>query len=326
MPIPPSSKHTETGRDESAKETVSARRTPSVTEKRAAQLQEQPADGRKKDSVTFRKDPADKEKRREKKRVKRGNKARRNAEIIEYREYHLSFAEWIRYGLTGILFAAVIAYVFYRNWFAFFLFLPLAVIYPLTRRKPLQKKRVEKLTTEFRESITILSSYLAAGYSLENAMRECEGELRLLYGPKSMMVRELELMNHKVRMNVPAEQAWEEFAERSDVEDIRNFAQVIKVAKRSGGELNSMIARTADTIGDKIRIKEDIKTITSAKRLEQTIMNLVPIFIVIYIDVTSPGFFDPLYTGVVGRVIMTACLFVYLLAIYLSGRILSIEI
>ena len=234
--------------------------------------------------------------------------------------------ESVRYGLTGLLFAGVLAYVFYRSFVVFLLLSPAGIIYPLYKKKDLKEKRKSKLLSEFREGITVLSSSLSAGYSFENAMKESESELRLLFGDKSLIVQEFETINHKVSVNVPIETAWTEFADRSDSEDIRNFVQVIRVAKRSGGELTSVIARTADTIGDKIRIEEEIKTITSAKRLEQTIMNFIPVFIVLYIDVTSPGFFDPLYTGVTGRVVMTACLIVYLLAIYLSKRILDIEI
>ena len=226
----------------------------------------------------------------------------------------------------GLAFAAVFAYVFYRSVAVAILLAPLAVIYPIFKKKDLKAKRDARLAEEFKEGIMILSSSLSAGFSFENAMRESEAELRILYGDKSLIVGEFELINHRVSMNIPIEQAWEEFAQRSDSEDIRNFVQVIKVAKRSGGELNSIIAHTSDTIGDKIRIEEEILTITSAHRLEQSIMNLVPIFIVIYIDMSSPGFFDSMYTGIAGRVVMTICFAIYLLAIFLSKKILEIEI
>ena len=65
---------------------------------------------------------------------------------------------------------------------------------------------------------------------------------------------------------------------------------------------------------------------TAARRLEQKVMNIVPVGIVIYIEITSPGFFDSMYTTFTGRVIMTACLAVYAAAIVIAGRILDIEV
>ncbi len=220
----------------------------------------------------------------------------------------------------------MIAYVFYRSLRVFLVLLPLAVLHPVFRREELRGRRSKRLASEFREGITVLSSSIAAGFSFENAMKESETELRHLYGERSLIAAEFGYINHRVSMNVPIEKAWEEFALRSGSDDIRNFARVVRVAKRSGGELNSIIAHSADIIGDKIRIEDEILTMTAAKRLEQRIMNLVPVFIVVYIELSSPGFFDMMYSGLTGRVIMTGCLAVYLLAVRLSGKILSIEV
>ncbi len=223
--------------------------------------------------------------------------------------------------------AGIIAYVFYRSWIAFALLaIPAAVLFPMYKRRDLLYKRRRRLAVEFREGITVLASALAAGYSMENAMSESEGELRLLLGDDSIIVREFNSINSRINMNIPIEAGWQDFADRSGIDDIRNFVQVIKVAKRSGGELNAIIAHSANTIGDKIQIKEEIITMTAAKSFEQKIMTVIPVAIVLYIDFTSPGFFDWLYSGLAGRLIMTACLLVYLAAIAISARILRIEV
>ena len=156
---------------------------------------------------------------------------------------------------------------------------------------------------------------------MENALLESTRELRMLLGGEAYIVREFELLSHLVSMNIPVEKAMDEFAERAGVDDIRNFARVLRVAKRSGGDLVPIINQTADTIGDRIQMKEDILTITASRRFEQNIMNLV-----IYIDFSNPGFFTVMYTTPVGRAVMTGCLVVYLLSIALSWKILNIEL
>ena len=62
------------------------------------------------------------------------------------------------------------------------------------------------------------------------------------------------------------------------------------------------------------------------KQFEQRIMNLMPYLIVLYVDLSSPGFFSQMYETAVGRVVMTGCLVVYLLAWRVSGKILQIEV
>ena len=90
--------------------------------------------------------------------------------------------------------------------------------------------------------------------------------------------------------------------------------------------VRQIIARTAEIIGEKIRIQEEILTATASKRMEQRIMSGIPVLIVIYIELTSPGFFGILYTTLIGRMLMTVCLAVYLASCWLADYFLEIEI
>lgn len=247
-------------------------------------------------------------------------------QVTDYNIYKYGFGERIRHIGIALLAIALISYIFYRSYFFFIIFAPFSFLYPLIIKNQLIRKRRKKLEAEFKEAILILASLLSAGYSIENAVREAVSELKLLYGKNVSIISEFEYIANRVYMNIPVEKAFEEFGERSGSEDIRNFARVLKIAKRSGGELVSVISHTASVISDKIRIKEEILTMTTAKRYEQKIMNLLPIFIVIYVDSTSPGFFTLMYTSLLGRIIMTICLLVYVLALYISNKILNIEI
>ena len=48
--------------------------------------------------------------------------------------------------------------------------------------------------------------------------------------------------------------------------------------------------------------------------------------IVLYIDLTSPGFFDIMYRTMAGRLVMSGCLAVYGISLLLARRILQVEI
>ena len=72
--------------------------------------------------------------------------------------------------------------------------------------------------------------------------------------------------------------------------------------------------------------KEEIMTLTTSRQFEQKIMNMIPFFIIVYVEGSSPGFFDQMYSTGMGRVLMTMCLILYLTAFWLSERILDIEV
>lgn len=232
----------------------------------------------------------------------------------------------MRYAATGILFAAGIAYTFYQSWLVFILLVPLGMLYPFYKRRSLKEDRKRRLLYEFKEGIMIISSFLGAGYSTENAFQAAIPELKHMFGTQSYMAAELMEISRGIRMNKPVEGMLEEFAERAGIDDIYHFAEIFVLAKRSGGELVGIIRHTAEVIRDKNQIEEEIETMTAARRYEQKIMNMIPFGILIYMNLTSPDFFALLYRTFLGRAVMTMCLLCYLLAVWMADRILNIEV
>ena len=204
--------------------------------------------------------------------------------------------------------------------------MPAAFLYPLYERRKKRKKRQQQLASQFKEGMAVLASALSAGYSVENALVVSEQELVLLYGQEGLITREFSGMVQQLRMNRTVEQLLMDLAERSGLEDIRNFSEVFSVAKRSGGDTAGIMRHTADIIRDKIQVKEEIATLTASKQFEQRIMNMIPFLIVFYVDSTSPGFFSQMYGTGFGRVMMSVCLVVYLAAYGMAQKILAIEV
>lgn len=219
-----------------------------------------------------------------------------------------------------------IGYTFYRSLLITALLLPLALCYPRYERKQKREQRKQQLADQFKEGMMILSSSLAAGYSIENALAAGTRELMLLYGEQGLITREFAYMVQQMSTNRPVEQLLKDLADRSGMEDIRNFSEVFSVAKRSGGNIGGIMRHTADLIRDKMQVKAEIATLTAAKQYEQRIMNLIPFLIVFFVEHSSPGFFDQMYQTMFGRMLMTGCLVIYLIAFILARKILEIEV
>lgn len=109
---------------------------------------------------------------------------------IDYNEYILTPLEYLRLFITALLADMLVAYTFYQSRRVLLFTLPLCLLYPFSCRKALCEKRRQQLLTEFKESLAILSSFLSAGYSTENAFRASIGELERLFSPDAMIVRE----------------------------------------------------------------------------------------------------------------------------------------
>lgn len=246
---------------------------------------------------------------------------------IDYKNYFFSFSELIRYVAEGCLLLGIVSLLCYDSLLPFLvLLLPFLYGYLDQKQQALCKKRKQTLDRQFRDMILAVSSHLQAGFSIENAFYEAYRDIRMLYGKDSLMARELVGVLRRIDNNEALEQVLMQLAERSNAEDIYEFAQIFAIAKRGGGDIRSIIMRTAVMIGDKMEVRREIDTIMSEKRLEQRIMQLMPFLLIGYLSFTSPGFMDSLYHNLAGILLMTGCLIVYVLACFLAEKILDIDI
>ncbi len=239
-----------------------------------------------------------------------------------YTQYRMAYRELAFYSIRGFGIVALFAYFFYHSLLAALLLSPYVVYYLKKKKKELCGQRQWELCMQFKEMILSLSTCLYAGYSVENAFREVYKDMQLLYGKDSLICKEVQHIAVSLDNNAVLEKLLSDFGARSGVEDICEFAEVFAIGKRSSGDIKEIIRSAAAVIGEKIEIKRDIRTILSAKILEQKIMKAVPFGIIFYIGMTSKGFFDPLYHNAAGVLIMTGCLAVYLFADYLLGKII----
>ncbi|MCM1183074.1 MAG: type II secretion system F family protein [Roseburia sp.] len=228
--------------------------------------------------------------------------------------------------ILQMLFTGMTAYLFYDSALAWLLLMLLSVFALKKKRAALCRQRKRRLESEFREVILSVSSNLQAGYSVENAFREAVGDIALLYGRTSLMAGELRLLIRRLDNNEQLEDILMNLAARSGVRDIGDFADVFQIAKRSGGELRTVIANTAQIISGKQEVRREIQTVMSEKKLELTIMRYIPFFIIFYISITSKGYFESLYHNLFGWMAMTVALGIYAAACRMSDKITDIEV
>ena len=245
---------------------------------------------------------------------------------MNYKKYYLSKTEVLVCIIKSLAASGIAAWVLYQSFYGMITFFVFVPVYIRKQKEKGYRGRKEKLVMQFKDAMLSVAAALQAGYSMENAWKESEKEVRELYGENALFVKELQKINLAVGVNQPIEKLLYEFALRSDCEDIQNFAEVFLFAKRSGGDFHKIIQTTIEHISDKIEVEKEIQTIISAKKLEQKIMNIVPVAILFYLNFTAGDFLAPLYKNAFGVCVMSASFAAYLLAIKLSEKITDIKV
>lgn len=240
--------------------------------------------------------------------------------------FYISRKDRFKYRAEGIVLLIIIALFFYRSLFAVPFLLPVYLLYGRQRKRKLIQNRKKELAIQFKDALLAVSANQRAGYSVENAFRQAYEDMILLYGRASPICKELYTVIIGLSNNLILEKLLYDFGKRSGIEDIIEFAEVFAAAKRNGGNMTEVIERSVSVIEEKIGTEREIQVLISAKEMEQKIMNIVPFGILLYISITSKGFFDVLYHNLPGVCIMTVCLMIYIGAVMLSSKIVNIEV
>ncbi|MGF7049862.1 tight adherence protein B [Paenibacillus sp. DS2015] len=225
--------------------------------------------------------------------------------LPDYSKYELGRVEkGMCIVVGGGLFYGV-GYLFYHQWIISLLFSSAGLVIPRFWRKYMLERRRTSMSLHFKQALYSLSSSLSAGRSVENGFREAVQDLRML-DPEAEndLIRELNIICARMEYGEPIEDALQDFSRRANMEDITNFADVFTSCKRTGGDLVEVVRRTSSIISEKLDIQQEISVIIAQKRFESKAILVAPIMMIIFMNLTSPEYMQPMYSGI-GYIIST---------------------
>lgn len=247
-------------------------------------------------------------------------------ENIDYRVYRPAFRErFLTLGL-GLGLGAAVCWLCYNSLYAAPAAIPVMIIFYRVRIRSLAERRKQTLLYHFKDFVTALHAALRAGYSVENGVASAAKDVELLYGEKDTLTRELKNISARLRMRIRVEDLFSDLGERADLEDIRTFAELLAVGKKTGGNMSRLLQQTSHILCDKIDTRQEIDAQIAAKAFEQKIMSIMPAGIILYMRLSFSGFIEVLYGDLAGCVIMTICLAVYAAALFWGRKIVRIEV
>ena len=247
--------------------------------------------------------------------------------IIDYRDYRLNKKEMLRFALVGYTAFAILAYLFYKSIIVS-LILGFAFVF-LERyyREYKGSKLREKLIVQFKDLLYCISGSVAAGRYMNEALLEGEDVLKSIYGEKSLLAVELGNINKSIVKNrADAEEALSDLAKRSGLDDIRNFVEVYSICKETGGDMQKVVTDTAGMIAEKMQMKKEIKTLMAQKQFEARIVSVMPVAIILFLNLISPDYLQPLYESIQGRLIMSIALLGFLLSGIWMFKLTEVEV
>ena len=247
--------------------------------------------------------------------------------IFDYSVYVPEAREKVYVITAGYICIFLIALLFYHSillagvagLLAFFL------LEPYSEYKA--KKRKELLLLQFKDLLYSLSASIASGRQMNSALVNAYEDLSLIYREDTPMLKELSFMARGMINNHQSEEELlSDFAKRTGLEDIRNFVDVFRACRVTGGDMERVIANASEVLMEKMAIEREIRTLTAQRQFEGRIISLMPIVVVLFLNIFSPDYLAVMYESAQGRILMSLALAGIFLAYRIMMKMTDIEV
>ena len=92
------------------------------------------------------------------------------------------------------------------------------------------------------------------------------------------------------------------------------------------GDLAQILDTISETIQDRIRMRREVKTLTTQGRMSGWILILTPIALALFMTSSNPNYLDPLFKHPIGQIILAATITMEIIGAIVINRIVNIEI
>src|SRR4051795_10033950 len=165
----------------------------------------------------------------------------------------------------------------------------LGVFLPRTYVRRRQQKRLNAFNDNLADTITLLANALRSGSSFlqatELVVRETEPPVSTEFG---RVIRE-------VQLGLPSEQALANMVRRVRSPDLELMATAITIQNQVGGNLAEILDTIAFTIRERVRIKGEIRVLTSQQRLSGYVVGFLPIALLVVVSILAPQFMKAMF-------------------------------
>lgn len=193
-------------------------------------------------------------------------------------------------------------------------------VLPRVWLKSAQKKKRRQFDNQLADALLILANSLRAGFSLLQAMEMVSQEM------PNPISGEFHLALREMTYGTDTETALIHLSERvgSDVLDLLVTAMLIQ--RQAGGNLAEVLLNIHATIQDRLRIQQEIKTLTAQGRMSGYIIAALPFGIAAVLSVLNPSYLSVLFSNPIGWAMLAGGLTSQFIGFLIIRKIIAIEV
>jgi tight adherence protein B len=153
----------------------------------------------------------------------------------------------------------------------------------------LQGQRLQRFNNQLGDTLNLMVNSLRAGFSVVQSLDSISRDMA---SPTS---DEFRRVVQEIQLGLSFDRAMENLLRRIPSEDMDMVVTAIIIQRDTGGNLAEILDNISETIRERVRVKGEIRTLTSQSRLSGQFLALLPVIFTLGIYVMNPQYLDAFF-------------------------------
>ena len=182
-----------------------------------------------------------------------------------------------------------------------------------------RNRRLTQFGKQLSDAVTVICNALRAGQSFQTALKNVGEEM------EEPISREFMRVFRETQLGMPLEASLMRLVQRTKNQDLDLMCSAVIIQRQIGGNLAAILENISETINQRIRMRGEVKAMTSAGRLSGYIIGALPIFIIVLLMFINPGYVDMFFTTKSGQIMLLVSVVLETIGFLLVRKIINIK-
>jgi len=182
-----------------------------------------------------------------------------------------------------------------------------------------RSQRQQLFNKQLSDALTIMSNCMRSGYSFQQAMASIAQEMQPPISAEfARVVRE-------IQYGATMEQALTSMVARVKNKDLELLVSAVLTSAQVGANLSEILDTIAETVRDRIRMREEVRVLSAQGRMSGMIIGLLPVAVILILMVMNPTYFGAFVETSTGKMLMILCVAMECTGFFVINRIVDIR-
>jgi tight adherence protein B len=183
-----------------------------------------------------------------------------------------------------------------------------------------RRRRFHQFLVDLPDALDLMSRGLLAGHAFTESLQLVATEM------KDPVAGEFAKTYEEQRLGLSTKLALRNLTERVPLLDLRLCVTAILIQRETGGNLSELLGKVGETIRERFKILEDLKTLTTGSRVSAWVLCALPFMIGVAIAILNPEYLEVLVVDPRGQRLVYIALGMQIVGMLIVRKIINIKI